>query len=329
MLASALVFAAAVAAAPAAIPPEELARFGIECLPREAIAKGDWKRANDEADAAKQAEDWPRYLAAQRRLAAMSCQAIDWYGLTLSLQRAGKHDLAFEAADRAFDRDPNSFDQLLDPEHGRLRGLLAAPGFRESRLGRRLAASESARAARLAAGKASLAALGDDGVSPPRRVVKDACPGECCRLGDWTMAEAQPTYAAAGATTADGMLPAGSSARALEGEVHVVAEPVLVGAPATDPNGDPVLRPGDLAFRLDDVSEGFTNFQVGDRIVMADATWLEARCLVITDKCWGDLLRPTRGSRADQHWWVKVRLATGREHWIRPQGRIEGRCGCC
>ena len=154
------------------------------------------------------------------------------------------------------------------------------------------------------------------------RVVRGACPFECCQYGAWTAGKPIPVYAAEGDTTAlpTFLLQPGESFQALTGNVHVeqvgIAEVTRPVRPFTlaERADRPELAPGDTVYVLDYLGEGYYHVWWEGAVLTAPGFWArpdEKRAWDGRTEIHGLLRVEPR-----THWWVHVRTAAGKSGWI-------------
>jgi hypothetical protein len=151
-------------------------------------------------------------------------------------------------------------------------------------------------------------------------VRKGACPGECCTYRTWTAWAEIPVVAEreAGSDTVF-TLTEGERIAAITGEVHVLQPAVVVVrrphsalALRTLETGLDTLRfvPGDTAYALDYVGEGYFNVWVDGSIWEVEAFWGTPEDPPgVEMPAWTDADPVTE-------WWVKVRRLDGSEGWV-------------
>ena len=161
-----------------------------------------------------------------------------------------------------------------------------------------------------------------------------ACPFECCTYRSWTADSIIEVYAWERADRPRQVaftLETGDDFEAVTGNVHVLEPAVLtVVAPYEQGlySGDTLrMVPGDTAFVLDYLGEGFFNVWLNGRALEVEAFWSAPGTMT------GDsTVMPGRSDRdfPVTEWWVQVRTATDEEGWVHvtPDTRFHGADAC-
>ncbi len=176
-----------------------------------------------------------------------------------------------------------------------------------------------------------LAAMNPNELPANPYISKGACPFECCTYREWKTKSAVQLRESIGSEKIIAEIPAGTSIRALTGEVHVEPEPYAVLAD----NG--MLKAGDVIFFLDYRGEGYTNYWYQGRLspdIGADdglASQTTENCQANaakdgTDPCWLTRLRPQK--KFLNEWWVQLRTKDGKVGWTLNIGQFENMDSC-
>jgi hypothetical protein len=159
--------------------------------------------------------------------------------------------------------------------------------------------------------------------APRSYIDKGACPGECCTYRQWKTEKATPLFSRPDIHSAGvGIARAGSSVKALTGEVHTIASRFIV----KKTHGR--YRPGDVLWVYTYIGEGL--FKVWFKGRMREeglefSPWggsSGTRCEQ-AGMCWGELDRELKFT-----WWIKIRTANGVEGWTNQGKNFTGADAC-
>ena len=153
------------------------------------------------------------------------------------------------------------------------------------------------------------------------------CPGECCTYREWSARTPVEILDAPQGSRVLSRLGLGDKVQALTGDVWVTPRPARVtyartfGAP-TPKRGhgrkrgsSATAQPGDLAWILTPLGEGFSRVWIAGHVYEVDTTAVDnPDCAGRTDEeCWA-VADPA--SHEPAPWWVQVKTAGGLTGWV-------------
>ena len=270
--------------------------------------------------AALQNEDWERLIELQKQsVRAMCSNDYRWFELGEAYLKAGQPDHVIEVLQEVHERGAEIKPETFEFQPG-LAAFVQSDPFLATALGRELTALGEVAATRRRDFRVRLDSL-DPGDRPPESyVAKDACPFECCSFRQWGVLEATDLYDGPAGSVIVGSVGAGSTVRAVTGEVHLRPLPIAVV------HDHPPFSAGQIVFQLDYLGEGFANYWLNGEIHSNDL-WADEICIRPGKNCRAEYLDPP-GRRHQPVWWILIETPQGLRGWTDRSEHFDNRDAC-
>ncbi len=279
---------------------------------------GSYEPSRRDIDREVTSKNWIRAIELSKLSVRNMCtNQYRWYELGEMLIAAGKEaeviQMLNEMLHRGFDVKPS--DMRYQPE---LVSFLQTKRFRESKVGKNIAAALKTMEIRRIEFRKKLKELASSGTPRMNYVAMDVCPFECCAYGDWNTTVSTDLVDRPKGTDLVATIPDGVKVTGVTGNVYL--RPLPLGII----HDHPPFSAGDLIFLLNYMGEGYYAYWWDGEISKAEIYSIATKedCIRPTRDCW--VITIDQNTSSDSDWWVKIALPGGGFGWTNQTKNFSG-----